>query len=94
MLRRIARAARYAAWNRSQTDITQFCIKQYNKVQARLAELEPAIAPLFVPLAESASAEIAHIAARELVAYFEGETHTSRRRHHRRGCHGVRVVVG
>jgi len=94
VLHRVARAARYAAWNRSQTDVTQFCIKQYNRIQARLAELEPAIAPLFVPLAESASAEIAYIAARELGAYFEGEAHTSRRRLHRRGCHGVRVFVG
>ncbi len=54
-------------------DATQFCVAQYNRVLARLTELEPAIKPLFTPLNESASPEVTRIAARELLAYFEAD---------------------
>ena len=39
VLRRIARAASYAAWTRD-VDAARFCVLQYNKVLARLSELE------------------------------------------------------
>ena len=71
VLRRIARAAGYAAWTKATPEATQFCVAQYNRVLARLTELEPAVKPLFTPLSESASAEVTRIAARELLAYFE-----------------------
>ena len=71
VLRRISRAAGYAAWTKAGPDATQFCVAQYNRVLARLSELEPAIKPLFTPLNTSASAEVIRIAARELLAYFE-----------------------
>jgi hypothetical protein len=73
VLRRIARAAGYAAWTKAGPDATQFCVAQYNRVLARLTELEPAIKPLFTPLNDSASAEVIKIAARELLAYFEAD---------------------
>ena len=73
VLRRIARAAGYAAWTKSGTDATQFCVAQYNRVLARLGELEPAVTPLFAPLNETASAEVIRMAARELLAYFEAD---------------------
>ena len=73
VLRRIARAAGYAAWTRTGADATQFCVSQYNRVLARLSELEPALKPLFAPLPESASPEVIRIAARELLAYFEAD---------------------
>ena len=73
VLRRIARAAGYAAWTKPGPDATQFCIAQYNRVLARLTELEPAVKPLFTPLSESASPEVVRIAARELLAYFEAD---------------------
>src|SRR2546423_11755096 len=73
VLRRIARAAGYAAWTKAGTDATQFCVAQYNRVLARLTELEPAVKPLFTPLSDSASAEVIRIAARELLAYFEAD---------------------
>lgn len=73
VLRRIARAARFAEWTRSGPDATQFCVGQYNRVLARLSELEPAIKPLFAPLNESASPEVIRMASRELLAYFEVE---------------------
>jgi len=73
VLRRIARAAGYAAWTKAAPEATQFCVAQYNRVLARLTELEPAIKPLFTPLSESASPEVTRIAARELLAYFEAD---------------------
>lgn len=76
VLRRIARAARYAEWTRSGPDATQFCVAQYNRVLARLSELEPAIKPLFARLDDSASAEVIRLASRELLAYFEVDDRT------------------
>ena len=73
VLRRIARAAGYAAWTKSGADATRFCVTQYNKVLARLTELEPAVSSLFTPLSEDASPEVVRIAARELLAYFEAD---------------------
>src|SRR3982750_1712848 len=73
VLRRIARAAGYAAWTKAGADATQFCVAQYNRVLARLTELEPAIKSLFTPLSDSASPEVPRIAGRELLAYFEGD---------------------
>jgi hypothetical protein len=98
VLRRIARAARYAEWTRSSPDATQFCVAQYNRVLARLSELEPAVKPLFTPLSDSASAEVIRMAARELIAYFEvDETpfvpdvpHVPRALHFRCGSRGRR----
>jgi hypothetical protein len=71
VLRLTARAARYAEWTRSASDATQFCVAQYNRILARLGELEPAIKPLFTPLEETASPQVIRMAARELIAYFE-----------------------
>ncbi len=73
VLRRISRAAGYAAWTKAGPDATQFCVAQYNRVLARLSELEPSVKPLFAPLSDSASAEVIRIAARELLAYFEAD---------------------
>lgn len=71
VLRRIARAAGYTAWTKAAPDATQFCVAQYNRILARLSELEPSVKPLFAPLADSASPEVIRMAVRELLAYFE-----------------------
>jgi hypothetical protein len=71
VLRRIARAAGYSAWTKATPDANQFCVAQYNRVLARLSEIEPSVKPLFAPLADSASPEVIRMAARELLAYFE-----------------------
>ena len=73
VLRRIARAAGYASWTKAGPDATQFCVGQYNRVLTRLSELEPSVKPLFLPLSETASAEVIRIAARDLLAYFEAD---------------------
>lgn len=94
VLRRIARAARYAAWVKSDPQATRFCVGQYNKILARLTELEPALKPLFTPLDENASPEVTRIAARELLAYFEVDEPEFVWGHGRRfgfGCHSRRA---
>jgi hypothetical protein len=73
VLRRIARSASYAAWVKSDPQTARFCVGQFNRVLARLTELEPDIKTLFVPLADDASPEVTRIAARELAAYFGAE---------------------
>jgi hypothetical protein len=81
VLHRIARAAGYSMWSNADQDATRFCATQYNKVLARLGELEPAAAQLFTPLDVNASPHVIHMAARELAAYFEDETpHHARQR--------------
>ena len=97
VLRRVARAAGYAAWTRARPDATKFCAAQYNRVLARLGELEPEALKLFAPLAEDASPEVTRMAAHELAAYFgdEGEPRRHRRRGFGRcGFGGRRVWVG
>ena len=73
VLRRIARAAGYAAWVKREPEAIRFCVTQYNKVLSRLSELEPGVTSLFTPLAADTSPEVARLAARELAAYFEDE---------------------
>ena len=73
VLRRIARAAGYLAWSKAGAEETQFLVAQYNRVLARLGELEPSTKPLFAPLSDTASPEVIRIAARELLAYFEAD---------------------
>src|SRR5262245_7456878 len=73
VLRRIARAARFAAWTRD-AETARFCATQYNKILQRLSELEPAVATLFTPLSENASPDVIRVAVQDLAAYFEDET--------------------
>ncbi|HJQ26011.1 MAG TPA: hypothetical protein VKA60_18985 [Blastocatellia bacterium] len=99
VLRRIARAAWYAAWNRAEPSAARFCALQYNRVLRRLETIEPAVKPLFAPLPETASPQVIRMAAVELAAFFDDEAdaepherqaYRARRRH---GCR-PRVLVG
>ena len=99
VLHRIARAANYAAWSNAAPDGARFCASQYNKVLARLSELEPAVKPLFATLPESASPQVIRMAAGELAAFFEDESREETRRERRqarraRHCGGRRAWVG
>lgn len=89
VLRRIARAATHAAWTRN-AEAAKFCVTQYNKVLARVTELEPAVATLFTALPETASPDVTRIAAHELAAYFDDEPveDSPRVRVRFRGCGG------
>jgi len=73
VLRRIARAAGYAAWVKSDAAAARFCAAQYNRVLVRLNELEPNTKSIFAPLPEESSPDVTRMAARDLAAYFEDE---------------------
>ena len=73
VLRRIARAAGYAAWVKREPEAARFCVSQYNKVLNRLTEMEPNLNTLFTTLPDEASPEVVRMVARELAAYFEDE---------------------
>lgn len=92
VLRRVARAAAHAAWTRN-AEAARFCVLQYNKILARVSELEPAAATLFTPLPETASPDVTRIAANEVAAYFddEPEEEAPRVRVRFRGCGGRRA---
>ena len=94
VLRRIVRAANYASWRQAEPDAARFCVSQYNKVLARLIEVEPAAAPLFTSLPEAASPEVTRMAAYELAAYFEDEAASEKGYRGVRHCGGRRVRVG
>ena len=91
VLRRIARAAGYTAWAKPEPDASRFCVAQYNKVLARLGEIEPGVRTLFTPLPEDASPTVVRIAARELAAYFEDEAPESQMFRFAFGCGPVRM---
>ena len=73
VIRRIARSAGYAAWNKGDPQAARFCVGQYNRVLARLTELEPNIKTLFAPLPADASPDVTRIAARALAAYLSAD---------------------
>src|SRR5262245_18610484 len=73
VLRRIARAAGYAAWVKQEPEAARFCVSQYNKVLSRFIEIEPNLKTLFTTLPDDASPDVVRMAARELAAYIEDE---------------------
>ena len=83
VLHRIARAATFSLWVKTEPEAVKFCATQYNKILSRLKELEPNIASVYGQLSEDASAEVVRMAAHDLAAYFEDEPGV--RAHHRHG---------
>jgi hypothetical protein len=73
VLRKTARMAMQSEWTGSVPDAAGWCVEQYNRVLARLRELEPGIAAVFEPLPPGSSLTVAAMACRQLSAYFEDE---------------------
>lgn len=73
VLRRTSRMALQSEWTGSSQDAARFCVEQYNRVLARLKELDPDVATVFEPLAEDSSLTVAAMACRQLAAYYEDE---------------------
>ena len=95
VLHQIAFAERFSAWSSKQEELSQFSSQQYNRVLARLKEIEPSIAGLFVELKEDANPRVIRMAARELADYFEEDIQTGKReRYHFGRCGSKRVVIG
>ncbi len=74
VLRQTARMAIQSEWTGSTKDAATLCVERYNRILARLRELDPTVANIFEPLAAECSLGAAAMACRQLAAYFEEES--------------------
>ena len=73
VLRRTGRMASQAHWTGAEKDAAAFCAEKYNRVLARLKELDEGVGAVFEPLAADSSLTVTAIACRQLSAYYEDE---------------------
>src|ERR671933_1593918 len=73
VLRRTGRMASQAHWTGADKDATTFCAEKYNRVLARLKELDESVGAVFEPLPADSSLTVTAIACRQLAAYYEDE---------------------
>ena len=74
VLRRTARMAMQSEWTGGgKEDAAPYCAEQYNRVLARLKELDETVATIFSPLPEGSSLTVTAMACRQLAAYYEEE---------------------
>ncbi len=78
VLHRIGRMAVRVQWMGAGEGEARFAVAQYNKVLARLAELDPSIKGVFEPLAEDSSLTVVAMACRQVVSYYEDEVRPER----------------
>src|ERR1044072_9761873 len=74
VLRRTSRMALQSEWTGGKEDAATFCTDQYNRVLARLKELDPNVSVVFEPLAAGSSLTVVAMASRQLAAYYEDDT--------------------
>ena len=73
VLRRTGRMASQAHWTGEDKDAAAFCANKYNRVLARLKELDESVGAVFEPLPADSSLTVTAIACRQLAAYYEDE---------------------
>ena len=73
VLRRTSRMALQSEWTGGKEDAAAFCTDQYNRVLARLKEIDPGVSAVFEPLPSGSSLTVVAMAARQLAAYYEDE---------------------
>ena len=73
VLRRTSRMALHSEWTGGKDDAARFCVDQYNRVLARLRELDGSVGAVFEPLPAGSSLMVAAMACRQLGAYYEDE---------------------
>ena len=73
VLRRTSRMALHSEWTGGKEDAARFCVEQYNRVLARLKEIDQGVGTVFEPLPETSSLMVAAMACRQLAAYYEDE---------------------
>jgi hypothetical protein len=78
VLRRISRMALQSEWVGGKADAAAYCTEQYNRVLARLKELDPAVDTIFQPLPAGSSLTVVAMASRQLGAYYEDELGAAR----------------
>ena len=73
VLRRTSRMALQSEWTGGKEDAAKFCTDQYNRVLARLKELDPGVEKVFDQLPSNSSLTVVAMASRQLAAYYEDE---------------------
>jgi hypothetical protein len=73
VLRRTSRMALQSEWTGGKEDAAAYCTDQYNRVLARLKELDPNVSVVFEPLPAGSSLTVVAMASRQLAAYYEDE---------------------
>lgn len=73
VLRRTSRMALQSEWTGGKQDAASFCTEQYNRVLARLKEIDAGVGTVFQPLPAGSSLTVVAMAARQLAAYYEDE---------------------
>ena len=73
VLRRTGRMALQSEWTGGKEDAAAFCTDQYNRVLARLKEMDAGVSVVFGPLPAGSSLTVVAMACRQLVAYYEDE---------------------
>ena len=73
VLRRMARSAMRVQWMHAGESETRYAVAQYNKILARLGDLDPDIKSVFEPLAEDSSLMTVAMACRQIESYYEDE---------------------
>ena len=73
VLRRTSRMAMQSEWTGGKEDAAAFCTEQYNRVLARLKEIDSTVGSVFDPLPPGSSLTVVAMASRQLAAYFEDE---------------------
>jgi hypothetical protein len=73
VLRRTSRMALQSEWTGGKEDAAAYCADQYNRVLARLKEMDPGLSAIFEPLPAGSSLTVVAMASRQLAAYYEDE---------------------
>jgi len=73
VLRRTSRMALQSEWTGGKEDAAAFCTEQYNRVLARLKEIDANVGTIFQPLPAGSSLTVVAMACRQLAAYYEDE---------------------
>ena len=79
LLQQVVNDAGLALLQNEEDDARHFCIDQYNKICARLAELDSELAGRFQPLSSRASVGMVRVAARDMAAHLIDYMHDHRR---------------
>lgn len=73
VLRQTARVAMQPDWSENGQETAGYCVAQYNRILARLQEMDATVSTIFEPLPEESSLQITALACRQLAAYFTDE---------------------
>lgn len=79
VLHRMTRTAARVQWMGAGESEARFAVTQFNKILARLSELDVHLKGVFDPLPEDSTLTVVAMAARQIVSYYEDEVKTEHR---------------